>query len=135
MPITNSDSRRSLIPKKADPKILMVPLYSKIRISYEAIESIIREFDVLLSVALIALKLGSKERLVWDIRLEIGSELKSKIFVEKNLICQARRAFLQSPMPRFVWRCTARRDEKYIFDFLFDATDIEQGNLICNYCI
>ena len=32
-------------------------------------------------------------------------------------------------MPRFVWRASAALGNRTVFDFLFDATDIEQGRL------
>ena len=34
------------------------------------------------------------------------------------------------PLPRFVWRVTASGQEATLFEILFDATDLMQGNLV-----
>lgn len=111
------------------PLMLFVPLYHKIRIPYDDIEPQIRAFDFLLNEALSSLQ-NTEPRLVWDIHLTQVGRLRTSFLNMQGLPGERRRELLVKPMPRFIWRALARLGDRPIFDMLFDATDIQQGNLL-----
>jgi hypothetical protein len=113
---------------RAVPDMLMVPLYHKIRIPYELIENVIRRFDAILTEELGAPVLA--DRLVWDIRLCTGSDLKHSVRTNNQLNQESLTRFLAEPLPRFVWRAAASNSKGDILEAIFDATDIGQGKLL-----
>lgn len=42
-----------------------------------------------------------------------------------------RRTLLEESMPRFIWRAIARVGSSPVLELVFDATDIEQGSMMC----
>lgn len=115
---------------RAIPINLLIPLYHKIRIPFEPINDAVIIFDAFVEdLRAFISDLSIAERLKWDIYLTDINELKS----ETRCLCKARgnyfRDILLEPMPRFLWRATARsQDNNLVLDLLFDATDIERGN-------
>jgi hypothetical protein len=75
-----------------------------------------------------------KEDLEWDIYLTTANEIKERISSISLLEDEERLNILTTPMPRFIWYAGATLQtitgEKNMLDILFDATDIEQGDLI-----
>jgi hypothetical protein len=57
------------------------------------------------------------------------NEFKSELLKSSNPPKDYRRLVLQENMPKFLWRATAFLGAKPLFALLFDATDIEQGEL------
>lgn len=114
---------------RALPWFVMAPLYPKIRIPYQAVERVVREFDQVLTAAADG-ALDGQRRLTWDIKLGVGPHVKTAVIEEGVLKGKRRREFLERGLPRFVWRATARQALGHALDLLFDATDIEEGNLL-----
>jgi len=115
----------------ADPFLLMVPLYHKIRIPYGIISGKIEEFDAIIEQlrnAEVGLLLS--QRLVWDIYLSNVNDVKSDIIKSATLDSESKRAILLINMPKYLWRATAYEGTQKILDILFDATDIEQGAIL-----
>ncbi len=109
---------------------LIIPVYHKIRIKHEHIFALVKRFEY----ALDSLELFDAGRLTWDIRLTSLDKLKGEILSAKKISDSCRKDLLVTPMPRFLWRATAYPRKKSIdltndmlLDFIFDATDIEQG--------
>jgi len=114
---------------RAVPTLMLVPLYHKIRIPYEAVHDLVVRFDSFVeSLRPIAPKFLPR-RLVWDIYLTTVNEFKTELLKTRALPKAYKREVLQQSMPRFIWKSSAVLGNRTIFDFLFDATDIEQGNL------
>jgi hypothetical protein len=113
---------------RAVPLILMAPLYHKIRIPYAMAEGIVRAFDELVST--LGSKVSATNRMTWDIRLAVGSDVKTAVASGRALLGPARETFLLTPLPRFVWHASASLGGDRVVDLLFDATDIQQGNLV-----
>ncbi|HLL54938.1 MAG TPA: hypothetical protein VK447_15390 [Myxococcaceae bacterium] len=106
------------------PQHLIVPLYPKIRVRYEAVTKLAMRFGGYWGA------FGGSP-LTWDIHLVLGSDLKKEIVTQGQLKAQQRRSILQKPLPRYVWRAKAlTRADEPLFDFIFDATDIDQGKLL-----
>ena len=112
---------------KAVPKILLVPLYHKIRIPFDVIHKTIRVFDSILEQLKGNIAILPYDKFCWDIYLTDVNKLKNEILNSKGYGGNYYKEILLENMPRFIWRATALQANKPIVDFLFDATDIEQG--------
>lgn len=113
---------------RGEPQFIMIPLYNKIRIPYETVHEAIRDFDRYLR------EIGQDyfERLQWEIFLTTINKFKSSIFNDSDDRCGRpinRKQILAQRLPRFLWRARAYSSKGPAFDLLFDATDIEQGNI------
>lgn len=114
---------------RASPTLMLAPLYHKIRIPYEVVHDLVVSFDSFVeSLRSVAPRILPK-RIVWDIFLTTVNEFKTDLLKTRTLPNDYKRAVLQQSMPRFLWRASAELGNQVIFDFLFDATDIEQGEL------
>lgn len=115
---------------RAIPTILFIPVYNKIRITFQTIQESITHFDRIIETLRLNKVLPFKERLVWDIYLTTVNEVKSGMLSSKKWRNKLRLQVLMQDMPRFIWRATAFCGGKYVIDFLFDATDLEQSPLL-----
>jgi len=115
---------------KAVSDIILIPLYNKVRIAFNTIQSLIIYFDRFIEVMRGKGFLSSGQRLEWDIRLTTINQFKNNISKLTCLTGDLKRSILLNRMPRFLWRATARCEETYVLDLLFDATDIEQGSFL-----
>lgn len=114
----------------ACPQMLLVPLYHKMRIPFSTILAIVSEMDVLIEgLRSLGKTPGLSSRLEWDIHLTTASELKSDRSLVEGISGSLRQELLTSSMPRFVWRAIGRVADSAKLEFLFDATDIVQGQL------
>lgn len=109
--------------------LMLIPLYHKIRIPFEVVFDASMRFDnsfvEVLRVQGVMPFL--KERLEWDIYLTTINDLKSEIFNSTRIESNLRLEILSCSLPHFIWRATATHEGDNVLDFLFDATDIEQG--------
>jgi hypothetical protein len=72
-----------------------------------------------------------QSRPVWDICLCTVNKVKQQALLSEGIDPGQRKQIALAPMPRFLWRARACAEEAPILDLLFDATDIEQGPLMC----
>ena len=115
---------------QAAPLMLLIPLYNKLRIPFELILNITLQFDKLLDLvnARINYRIDDIE---WEIFLSRSKELKTEIF-HSDLENAEKLKILKRSLPRYVWRANAHLDGEKV-EFIFDTTDIEQGNIfICH---
>jgi hypothetical protein len=114
---------------RAVPKFHLIPLYSKIRIRFEFIRDVIMDFDKFLRIIIFGPKPIAElpSPFEWDIFLTTVNDLKSDIRKESLVENSVKRNILLHNMPRFIWRAKAIYDDRVVMEFLFDATDIEQG--------
>lgn len=116
----------------AKPCNLLVPLYYKIRIPYiKILTSTLSVINVLKSIPK---SFFDTTDFSWDIFLTTNSQFKNEIINEKLLKGNELKSILTKNMPRYIWRALARKGDKKIVEFIFDATDIEQGDFLHN-CI
>ncbi|BBO77461.1 hypothetical protein DSCW_48780 [Desulfosarcina widdelii] len=125
-------SDRKLDRIRAIPTILLIPVYNKIRITFQTIQETITHFDRIIETFRLNKVLPFKERLVWDIYLTTVNEVKSGMLSSKKWRNKLRLQVLMQSMPRFIWRATAFCKGQYVIDLLFDATDLEQSPLLFN---
>lgn len=114
----------------ADPFMLVIPLYHKIRIPYQIVFDRIAEFDVVIEALRVNAHLPVSTRLEWDIYLTDVNEVKKEISKLKLLDKKIKQNTLLSNMPKYLWRATGIDNGVNKLDVLFDATDIEQGTII-----
>ncbi len=103
---------------------VVVPLYPKIRISYEDIDVITLGLDAILTLffgkSLVA-------DLVWDIKLSFSEDFKSSIHGVNSLTKQEKEQLLTQSLPKYIWVVSCYVSNSKILDFTFDATDIKHG--------
>ena len=114
---------------RAVPTLMLVPLYHKIRIPYEVVHDLVVSFDSFVESLRTIAPAILPRRLVWDIYLTTVNEFKTELLKTRSLPKSYKREVLQQSMPRFIWKASAMLGNRTVFDFLFDATDIEQGRL------
>jgi len=110
------------------PILLLIPLYHKIRISFQEIhDSYVLPFDVLLEEFRERDLLPLTQRIRWEIYLISVNDLKRFLAGDQTLGGDDLEEVLTEGMPRFLWRATGICNEEEVLDLLFDATDIDQG--------
>lgn len=128
------------------PKFLLHAVYHKIRINCGAVTSLLSGFDAAIleynkqarktneSMSLFPAKkaLHNNLTIVWDLYLTTTSDLKKKLIKRfRNLppLKEKPKEILFESWPKYIWTATARIDDNVVFEFLFDATDINQGRI------
>lgn len=102
---------------------IIVPVYPKIRISYEDIESLVLGLD-----AILTLFFDSKIAydLSWDIRIDYSENFKS-FLRNSNLEEEKIIKKLTATQPKYIWIASCYVGNLRILDFTFDATDVQNG--------
>lgn len=113
------------------PDILIIPLYPKIRISFEIILLIISKLNEFLVI--ISSKTGIEIQYIeWDIFLSKSNDFKHEIRESEIIDNSQKEELLLSSMPKYIWRVIGILDDERI-EFIFDSTDIEQGEIFLRY--
>lgn len=113
------------------PDILIIPLYPKIRISLETIMLTIIQLNGFINY-ITNKTLRASPKIEWDIFLSKSNELKNEIHKSKQIEYEDKEQILLSSLPRYVWRAIGLLEEERI-EFIFDSTDIEQGDIFIRY--
>lgn len=102
---------------------LIIPLYHKIRISYDEIEFLTLAFDAILYEVI-----GDflKFNFIWDIKLQLSEKFKENI-KDSPLSDSYKLKELTRNYPKYIWVASCYIGELKIFDFVFDATDISNA--------
>jgi hypothetical protein len=130
----SSSSRTGI---RFEPRILLVPLYHKIRVPLESVLSAVAALDRWVSS-----KLGLGRAVVWNVELSSNAIFKLEVSKDTGIAEYFRLKTLMSDLPRYMWRVSAYSDDQRLFDLLFDATDLLQGGHVtggipyaCNVCL
>jgi hypothetical protein len=115
----------------ADPSMMIVPLYHKVRIPFSQIVqfaiSVDRQINDVRSANPHPQSL--QERIVWHLELLQLDDYRARLR-EVPMPEATKLALLTKPMPRFVWVLNANsQDGTRLFDLLLDPTDLLQGRL------
>jgi hypothetical protein len=110
---------------------IVVPIYPKIRISYEDIQVIVLGIDRILSFFFNNKNITD---LVWDIKIDLSENFKKKI--KHSCLEQSDKiSRLTQSLPRYLWIASCYIATHKVFEFTFDATDVKNGmigeDLIC----
>jgi hypothetical protein len=115
---------------EARPVFLLLPLYHKIRITFEVIHDAILVVDSVLENARSQM-FPNLDRPEWDIYLTTVTEFKKDVIDSMRPVLGVRvEETLTANLPRFLWRATARCGGEHHLDLLFDATGIAQQQLL-----
>jgi len=117
---------------RATPDILIAPLYHKIRIPYNEILKIIYTLDFYIKDTAKKNELPLPQ-FEWNIFLSDISDFKSSIYQTTPLNEDYKHEILTTQLPRYLWRAICEVDNAAKIEFLFDATDIEQGKVFHRY--
>ncbi len=126
------------------PDTILIPTHPKIRISFEDVENtckaIIEELETIADIEIEdgedsedlkrPIEINEKSNKInFKVYLTETSDLKSKILQDKTILDKS--DILTKCIARFLWvaEFTDEKNEK-IFDIVFDATDIPQGNVV-----
>lgn len=107
---------------------IIVPLYPKIRISYEDIETIVHGLHGILKT-FFSDEAGSyklQAPLTWDIRAGYSELFKAEVResgLDKNQVFH----LISKSYPKYIWLVSCAVGKFKLFDFTFDATDVQQG--------
>lgn len=104
---------------------VVVPIYPKIRISYEDIEFIVLGLDTILSIFFDDNIIAD---LVWDIKINYSEKVKEDI-KNSNLDNSEKLTCLSKSLPKYIWVASCYIGENKVFDFTFDGTDVSSGML------
>ena len=112
------------------PDTLIVGLYHKIRIPYLGIKNTCLDLQELISQYLE--RKGQKQEasifndFKWDIQIKLNKDLKS--FILSSQITNKEK-YLTKSWPKYLWSATAYYKNILVFEMLFDATDIDHGDV------
>lgn len=112
---------------------MVVPVYPKIRISYEDVEAIIIGLHRIL---IRAFKEEFKDPLFWDIKLNYSHCFKAQVLgfalEEKEKL-----DIVSGSLPKYIWIATCYVGEDKFMELTFDATDVSNAmlgkNVICYF--
>jgi len=116
------------------PAIMLVALPPKVRIRYEYIKQTCLSFNgrlkdlTKINREVLSTYPISKHGVTWSIQLKTVNSYKSELFEKKFKRC-SKENILSSSCPKYVWVASAFHGEAQLFDFMFDATGIEQGGV------
>lgn len=100
---------------------VIIPVYRKIRIKFQDVFDRIRYIDqIFYKTNLFQLEIE------WDIFLMESNEYK-RLISESKFDNSIKKTVLFSSYPKYIWVARALTREYYLFDFVFDSTDIASG--------
>ena len=110
---------------------IIVPVYPKIRISYEDIEIIVLGLNAILTLFFNNKLIAD---LVWDIKIDYSENYKKKI-KKSPIEPDEKLLLLMRSLPKYIWIADCYVAEYKILEFTFDATDVNNGmigeDIIC----
>ncbi|MFI5451354.1 hypothetical protein ACHMWN_04280 [Pedobacter sp. UC225_61] len=111
---------------------MVIPVYPKIRISYEDIEAIVSSFQRIFIRAFS----NELEILSWDIKIDYSEAFKENVLGYK-IENEEKLDIIKQSMPKYIWIATCYVEEDKLIEFTFDATDVSNAmlgkNIICYF--
>ncbi|MCC7572052.1 MAG: hypothetical protein KO464_01530 [Candidatus Methanofastidiosum sp.] len=103
--------------KLVTPDILIIPLYEKIRINFSSIYKEVNRINTFLRTMI-------KSEIIWDIFLYTSNKFKEELIQNEILSKEYKIKLLSECMPKYIWRCQAKIQNKIFLEIIFDSTDI-----------
>ncbi len=107
------------------PEAIIVPVYHKIRIDFYTILLKILRFD-----AYVRANYHITPEPEWEVFLTTEDEFKASVCQATGLPPTKRWDVLRKAFPKYLWRATAFQGGTSVHDRIYDATDIDQGELL-----
>jgi hypothetical protein len=109
---------------RAEPLVEIIPLYHKIRIPfYSILRTSIRFSSIVTSLPKIT------DKIEWEIYVTTVVKFKKDIRDSHVLEPSEKERVLYKPMPKYLWLANARIKNLLNFQLVFDATDLQQGDM------
>ncbi|MEW6327860.1 MAG: hypothetical protein AB1487_09775 [Thermodesulfobacteriota bacterium] len=108
-----------------EPKAVIIPVYHKIRITFEDVMMLIGRIHA--GFRMTPLK---EIPLTWDVYLSDVREVRTSYFDSEILEPDERLRLLVKNYPRFLWRCGLHMGNMTLMEILIDATDIARSTFI-----
>lgn len=112
------------------PDTLIIGLYHKIRIPYLGIKNTCLDLQELIYEYLDKKEQTEQAKFFkefkWDIQIKLNKNLKTFI-LKSNIVNKEK--YLTKSWPKYLWSATAFYENTPIFEMLFDATDIDHGDV------
>lgn len=102
---------------------IVVPVFPKIRISYEDIEAIVLGLDTILTLFFDNKNVSD---LVWDIKIDFSENHKSFI-KQSSLEDEDKLTIITKSRPKYLWIASCYIGKFRILEFTFDATNVRSG--------
>jgi len=99
---------------------VLIPVFPKIRLSYDSIEAITIVIDEILSTAFNQIITFD---FYWDIRVQFSEDYKNEIRLSTDDNSIKSKIQLKS-LPKYIWISSCYVGETIVFDFIFDATEV-----------
>jgi hypothetical protein len=121
------------IKKPSRPVAVLIPVYQKVRIPFEDIESKVLGLNNILEEHLRGLIKGS---IVWDIQIFLSEDFKKKVKDSElfDLDDQSQVDLLQNLLtrnfPKYIWVASMSISKQPVYHFVYDATGLSGSNLI-----
>lgn len=115
------------------PTTLMIPVYSKIRVSYEEVRECVAPVSEGLTEAIKMLKESKRlpedfeETLKWDITLQKSKSYKRSLHVDSQLERGRKLKCMNETYSKYIWVVTVFAKKRKEISFIIDATDSGQG--------
>lgn len=110
---------------------IVVPVYPKIRLSYEDIEVIVLGLDAILTLFFDGKVIAD---LIWDIKIDYSENFKKQI-IASSLDEKEKFIHVSKSLPKYLWVASCYVADFKIIEFTFDATDVNNGmfgnTLVC----
>lgn len=103
---------------------VVVPIYPKVRISLEDIQSIVYAINNLYYEIF---QSAAAADFTWDIKLRFSEDYKGEIRSFAILDEDVRLRTIQKSMPKYIWVARCYIKDTCVCDFTFDATDLATG--------
>lgn len=99
---------------------ILIPVFPKIRLSYDDIEAISTGLDAMLTEAFNSM---ITHDFYWDIRVQFSEDYKDEI--RKSDVIETIKSTIQfKSLPKYLWVASCNVGNTKVFDFLFDATEV-----------
>jgi len=105
------------------PKLIVVPVYHKIRVTYLDIQVWVDRLTAVLSTVVF----GQGDGMEWDVHLTMTNQIKREMKESGQLAPDELDSFLFSSQPRFMWCAILRWDGVPLMRLFFDATGMSRS--------
>jgi hypothetical protein len=103
------------------PITVIVPVYHKIRVTFQDVEKLLLKFTEVLRL------MEPKRSIEWDLHLTTTNEYKSLIKVDGAIPKSVKRRVLLEPKPKYFWRAVLTFEGQKALELLADATDMSRS--------
>lgn len=104
-------------------KSIIVPLHSKIRLTFENIIASVKQIDIYMNQSL-----GEDFELYWDVYLDFSNQYKAEMARISELTEDMRYSLMTANLPKYIWVAKGYVKGECVMELLFDATEIASAD-------